>query len=232
MQTEIVTRLTASLCEAESIVTNLRYNLSLAQQCPESPPTLHRTQEIATSMRRLLTEIQHMRLMAQFAERGEGDASTCTPSGMWTSNGRFIFRFEHIPTEAEKNQLSSVGSGSMSYSMDLAQAVRSNAEAPTPVFLARRFLVQFVHVYGAAKQGTCVPDNDNYAYKHYIDLVADALGRGDGGDVCSLRFDTFFSDAIPEGSYCIASSDINAHLTLEALIAAVSLDPNGIAKAP
>lgn len=232
MQTEITARLAASLREAESLVRNLRYNLSLAQQCPEGPPTLHRTQEIAASTRRLLTEIQYIRSMAPLGEQGEGVASVGMPSGMWTADGRFIFRFEHIPTETQKNQLSSLGSGGMSYSMDLAQAVRRNAETPTPVFLARRYLLQFTHVYGAAKRGTCIPDNDNYAYKHYIDLVADVLGRGDGGDVCSLHFDTFFSDAIPEGSYCIASPDISAYLTLDGLIAAVSLRPNVVAKAP
>lgn len=60
-----------------------------------------------------------------------------------------------------------------------------------------------LHVF---KEGTSryhIPDNDNYDFKRYTDIICDYIGSGD--DVISTQFvlNSIYSNDIPEGSYII-----------------------------
>ena len=65
--------------------------------------------------------------------------------------------------------------------------------------------IQYIHVYSNSVNRNQLTDNDNYATKHYTDLVVTCLARSDGALGCSFASDTILSDKIPAGSYCIVS---------------------------
>lgn len=65
--------------------------------------------------------------------------------------------------------------------------------------------IYILHVF---KEGTSlyiVPDNDNYDFKRYVDIICDYIGGGDAGVSTQFVLNSIYSNVISEGSYFIVS---------------------------
>ena len=138
----------------------------------------------------------------------------CTNLGMVLDNkriaflsddGRLVCRFNHIPKLVKGVYYSSEQDMSEWHFPKLVADIREiDAHLLIPLS-CDPIRIQYIHVYDHSFNRRLIFDNDNYATKHYTDLVVTCLARSDGALGCGFASDTILSDKIPAGSYCIVS---------------------------
>lgn len=217
-------RLAEVKAELDALSSNIGAALRPTAAGRQSPSKLRRVSLDRGNTNRLHRALSNFCLcrnayMAAAEEADELHTQTDSRIGIWTDDERFVCRFPRIPCKQENEELPFALSAAPFYTWDLEAAARNRTKYPTAIYMADKYLMQFIHVYPTERAGE-LPDNDHYAYKHYIDLVADIMGRGDSGGACSLRYDTILRDDIPEGTYCIVS-DIRAGTLAEETLAEI-----------
>lgn len=122
-----------------------------------------------------------------------------------TEDGRLICRFGIIPKGSTSLYLNANQDMSNQYYRDLKNSIESMSAKQLLPLTFNPIRIQYVHVYGTHHQRSWMADNDNYAYKHYTDMIVNLIGRSDSAPDCSFAYDALISDEIPSGSYCVVS---------------------------
>ncbi len=74
----------------------------------------------------------------------------------------------------------------------------------------------YIHVI--PKGDPCPVDNDNYDTKHITDVITTYLIGTDSAMICSFSFYSMRAGELPEGTYAVASPDLNRPPALESLV--------------
>lgn len=122
-----------------------------------------------------------------------------------SDDGRLVCRFNHIPKMPTGSYYTSEQDLSEWYFARLKSDFDEIGNHRLVHLANNPIRIQYIHVYSNSVNRNQLTDNDNYATKHYTDLVVTCLARSDGALGCSFASDTILSDKIPAGSYCIVS---------------------------
>lgn len=69
--------------------------------------------------------------------------------------------------------------------------------------------IYILHVFKKNTSIYRIPDNDNYDFKRYVDIITDYVGGGDAGITTQFVLNSVYCDDIPEGSYFIITPSKN-----------------------
>ena len=138
-----------------------------------------------------------------------------------TGDGRLVCRFGIIPKASTSLYLNTNQDMSNQYHRDLKSSIGSmDAKQMLPLVL-NPIRIQYVHVFPTDYRQMWMTDNDNYAYKHYTDMIVNLLGRTDSALNCSFAYDTLVSDMIPSGTYCVVSQKTQGIMDVKDFVCAV-----------
>lgn len=140
-----------------------------------------------------------------------------------TEDNRIIIRFGIIPTArpstiymADERDLSAYYHADLLAALNQLDAKRIFALASRPI------RIQYTHIFPRDYSPKRMTDNDNYAYKHYTDLITNLLGRSDEALSCTFLYNSVVSDEVPLGTYAIVSPDFGTLLDTNAMLQTIS----------
>lgn len=138
-----------------------------------------------------------------------------------TDDGIIAIRFAVLPNARPSVYMSEERDLSVYYKPDLTAAISQFDAGHLLRLMKSPIRIQYMHVFPAKRPSERAADNDNYAYKHYTDMIVSALGRSDGSLECCFYYDTFLSDEVPSGTYVLVSLATTSLIRKDALIGLV-----------